>query len=316
MAWRIDVSRLQSHLRELERRQRQAIDDYNRRVDRYNDEVRRRNDNVRRAVADYNREVDRFNDNRRRAIDSYNHEVRAHNSRVMANRQRLQYAIDTLGRQPTTTMYTTFRISVEAVRTAYVRLEEHPDVNLGSDYDRLLDLSEREAANSVEVMNSLLGMPPGADAPADELVDARLTDELRKISPDLDSRWQGAVFALNPRNPDAARHFCTSAREIMVRILDTHAPDSVVVKLMPDCPRTEQGTPTRRAKVGFFLQRKGMQVEALEDFVEQDMENILELFRVFNDGTHGSAGTFDIPQLKIIRKRVEDAIFFLSRVMH
>jgi hypothetical protein len=180
----------------------------------------------------------------------------------------------------------------------------------------LVDLSEREAANSVEVMNSLLGSPPQPDGPADELVDARLTDELRKMSSDLDSRWQGAVYALNPRNPDAARHFCTSAREIMTQILDTHAPDAEVFELMPDCPRTQQGTPTRRAKVRFFLQRREMQVEALEDFVEQDMENIVQLFRVFNDGTHGSAGTFDLKQLAIIRKRVEDAIFFLSRVIN
>lgn len=301
MVRRISMSQFQSELRELERRRRQAIDQYNQNVRRHNDAVRR------------------YNDNRRRAIDDYNREARAHNSRVMANRQRLQSALNSLAnlsRQPVATRYVTFRTSVEAVSTAYVRLERHPDANLGADYDGLVDLSEREAANSVEVMNSLLGSPASTDGPADELIDARLTDELQRMSPDLDKRWHGAVFALDPRNPDAARHFCTSAREIMTQILDIHAPDAAVVELMPDCPLTDEGTPTRRAKVRFFLQRRGMQIDALEDFVEQDMENIVQLFRVFNDGTHGSAGTFDLGQLKIIQKRVEDAIFFLSRVIH
>ena len=45
------------------------------------------------------------------------------------------------------------------------------------------------------------------------------------------------------------------------------------------------------------------------------MQNIVDLFRIFNDGTHGSAGTFDMQMLSVIRKRVEDGIFFLSRLI-
>ena len=58
-----------------------------------------------------------------------------------------------------------------------------------------------------------------------------------------------------------------------------------------------------------------MALDALEDFVEQDMENIVQLFEVFNTGTHGSAGTFDMPQLLAIRKRVEDGIMFLTEII-
>jgi hypothetical protein len=49
--------------------------------------------------------------------------------------------------------------------------------------------------------------------------------------------------------------------------------------------------------------------------VDDDLENVIELFRDFNDGTHGSAGRFDLPQLAAIKKRVEDAILFLHRVV-
>jgi hypothetical protein len=44
------------------------------------------------------------------------------------------------------------------------------------------------------------------------------------------------------------------------------------------------------------------------------MENVVQLFHTFNEGTHGSAGKFDLPQLKAIRQRVEEGISFLSRL--
>jgi hypothetical protein len=113
-----------------------------------------------------------------------------------------------------------------------------------------------------------------------------------------------------------ARHFCTSAREIIARILSTKAPDDVVTATMPDCDRTLQGTPTRRAKIRYFLHSKGMKRDELEAFVESDIHNVVEIFDVFNEGTHGVAGTFDFAQLQALRKRVEDGIMFLSRLVH
>ncbi|WP_312794617.1 hypothetical protein [Tianweitania sp.] len=37
------------------------------------------------------------------------------------------------------------------------------------------------------------------------------------------------MYALNPVNTDAARHFCTSVREIFTEILDRWADDKAVV---------------------------------------------------------------------------------------
>lgn len=161
----------------------------------------------------------------------------------------------------------------------------------------------------------LSGSESDTEQPSDDLQNTMLVEELRKISHDLDSRWQGAVYALNPHNPDAARHFCTSAREIISQILELKAPDVNVISSMPSCDRNEQGKPTRRAKLKFLLTQKGMIEEPFEEFVEQDMENIVQLFRVFNDGTHGSAGTFSFQQLNSIKKRVEDGIIFLAEVV-
>ena len=84
---------------------------------------------------------------------------------------------------------------------------------------------------------------------------------------------------------------------------------------MPACEKTPNGSPTRRSKIRFFLQRSNMAESALEDFVEEDMKNVLQLFREFNDGTHGSAGRFSLDQLSAIKKRVEDAVAFLWSII-
>jgi uncharacterized protein YukE len=294
MARNINLSQLRSKLRQIESKQRQAIN-------KYNQEARKHNQNVRNAV------------------NKYNSAVRQYNARVRANRQRIKNELLRFSRQSpsvTTTRFVVYRTSVETLHRSYTQLENYAETKqLDPRYNRVLDLSERETANSLEVTNRILGGEIVGDTPAEDLENAELLDGLRKISQDLDDRWNGAVFALNPRNPDAARHFCTSAREIITQILELKAPDADVFELLPNCEKTDRGNPTRRAKIRYFLHRQGMIKDTLEDFVENDMENIVQLFRVFNDGTHGSAGTFDFPQLNAIKKRVEDGIMFLTEII-
>lgn len=291
MVIRITPGELQRRMREAQRKQKQAIDKYNQAVRQHNQKVRQ-------------------------ATNAYNQQVATRNARVRSNHQRLKNELARLSRQPTTTYLVTYRTSVHRVTTAYEHLESRA-VHYDNRFNSLLDLSEREAANNVGVLNSLLGTEGEADHAndADDIEHPDLLPELRSISEDLVARWQGAVFSLNPKNPDAARHFCTSAREIITSVLEIKAPDADVFSALPACDLTDQGKPTRRAKIRFFLSRKGMQDQALEEFVEHDMQNVVDLFKVFNDGTHGSAGTFSLGHLATIRKRVEDAIFFLARVI-
>ena len=248
MVRRISASQLKNTVRQAAQKQRQAINKYN------------------------------------QAVNRYNQAVRTYSLRVKAQRQRINSELAKLGRQPTTTRstvtrYTVFRTSVNTMHEAYVRLEQRTDVRyLGPNHEQVLKLSEREAANSLEVMNSLLGVQPDPDEESDDLQSSRLTDELRKISTDLDYRWRGAVFSLNPHNPDATRHFCTSAREVFTQILEIKAPDAEVFTTLPGCETTDEGKPTRRAKIKYFLHRRGMTDGALEECVEQDMENIVQLF--------------------------------------
>lgn len=282
----------------------------------FRSKLRQAEQKIRQAQNKYNQEVRRINQKINTAISKHNQAVRAYNARVRANRQRLRNELAKLSRQPAvriTTRTVTYRTSVEALHSSYAHLDQYADTHgLDERYNRVLDLSERETANSLEVTNRVLGDETAGDTPAEPLEDGELRDGLRKISPDLDSRWKGAVYALSPQNPDAARHFCTSAREIITEILEITAPDTVVFAALPGCDRTDRGNATRRSKVRYFLHRQGMALDALEDFVEKDIENIVQLFDVFNTGTHDSAGAFDMSQLKAIRKRVEDGITFLT----
>lgn len=292
MARRVTPSQFRSMVRQAQQKQRQAIDKINR-------EIRSHNQKVKQAVNQYNREVN------------------AYNARVRANRQRLKNEIARLNQRTTTTRYVTFRVSVNAVHTAYERLEHAADAGRFDErYNEILDLSEREAANNAGLMNALMGDAQATDAAPPNSPDSPLTPILQAISAELGDRWRGALYSLSPNNPDAARHFCTSSREIITRILNTKAPDNAVFSAMPGCDRTQQGTPTRRAKIQYFLYVQGMKQDELEAFIESDMNNVVELFDAFNEGTHGAAGAFDFAQLQALRKRVEDGIMFLSRLVH
>lgn len=285
-------------IRQAEQKEKQAISKYNS------------------AVRRWNREANSFNQKLKRAVDDYNREARKHNAAVRSDRQRLRSELAKLSRQGSTTRYVSYRTSVRTLQESFVRVEATVDRGAWGELGgTLLDLTEREAANSVEVLNSLLAPPSEGVETVPGLKETTLTNELAEISSELDQRWRGALFALDARNPDAARHFCASCREIVGGMIEVEAPDAEVLMEVSDCPTTESGKPTRRAKVQFLLQRNEMADEVLEDFVENDLDNVLTLFSVFNEGTHGSAGTFDLHQLTTIKRRVEDAIRFLYRVI-
>lgn len=273
----------------------------------FRSKVRQAQSKLRQAQSKHRQAVNKLN----QGIRTYNSKVRAHNARVRSNRDRLKREIQKLARTSSKPQYVALRTSVETVQRSYTVLENRAEAEIYDQrFDRFLDLSEREAANSASVMNALEG-----EVPENENDEAPVASEidhiLDAISQDVHDRWHGALFALSPQNPDAARHFCTSARELLTEILERFAQDEDVKSVLPDCEVTQQGKPTRRAKIRFFLHKQGISDGAVTDFVEKDMENVVRLFRVFNDGTHGSSGRFEHSQLLAIRARVEGAVSFL-----
>lgn len=279
----------------VQREQKQAIDKYNREARRYNAAVNK-------AVSDYNREV-----------RTYNAKARAHNAQVENQRRRLEQEIHRLNSRPATTTFVTYRASVKTLARTYAATEESLAGQATTPAAReLVDRGSEEAANSAYLLNAMDGDGATEDEPTeDELRSPSMRAELATFGQDLVDRWTGALFSLSPHNPDAARHFCTSAREVLITMIDSAAPDSRVAEADPACDRTDKGVPTRRAKVNFLLRRKDVHEQSIASLVEQDMDNALTLFRDFNSGTHGHAGRFTITQLNALRIRVESAIGFI-----
>lgn len=295
MVRKITPAQFKAAVNRAQRQQKQAIDNFNR-------EIRRHNTAVKKAVNDYNREV-----------RAYNAKARDHNSRVENQRRRLEQEIRRLNSRPATTTFVTYRASVQTLARTYTATEESLSGRTIIPAGReLIDRASEEAANSAYLLNALDGDGATEDDPTeDELRGASMQTELATFGQDLVHRWTGALFSLSPHNPDAARHFCTSAREVLITMIDSAAPDSRVVEADAACDRTDKGVPTRRAKVGFLLRRKGIDEQSIESLVEEDINNVLGLFREFNNGTHGHAGRFTITQLNALRIRVESAIGFI-----
>lgn len=175
--------------------------------------------------------------------------------------------------------------------------------------DKILDLIEQEQANSVITANAV----ENNEYPEENTDDIEIGNKLLSVSQDLNDRWTGAVFSLNPNNPDACRHFCTSARELFTDFIELKAPDIEVFAFNPNCAKTERGNATRKEKIKYMLRNTQLN-DSVVSFVESDIDNILELFHVLSDGTHGVAGRYDNKKLMQVKKRVEQGIYFLCEI--
>lgn len=290
----------------------------NQAINKYNQAVRKYNTAVKKQVSDYNRAVNQHNQQVKRNIANYNREVRKFNAEQERRRQRLNQAIRTFNSRPNSIRSTTtftYRESVERLQRNYISLDQANQDYYTSytEHDSKLfeEYPTRETQNSIQLYNALSGVDTGDYINPEELQRSKVTEKLDTVSRDLSSRWKGALYSLSPNNPDASRHFCTSVREIFTQIIDIKSPDNSVISFFPDC-EMHNGRPNRRYKIKYILSARSIESKQLEEFVESDIEDLLSLFRTLNDGTHGSAGKFTIPQLSQLKKRVEDSIDFIT----
>jgi len=298
---RRSAAQIRAQIRQAQAKQRQAVSKYNAAVRRYNADARQRQKR------------------RQLAVNQYNAAVRRYNAHVRDNRARIKRELDRLASQSRqrTTRTVTYRTSVDTLVRSFTQLDAAHQSGAVIVDDELLGMSGNETANSIAVLNAMLEQRTPVDPDSDEVEELRATtiaDELRAIDDDLAARWEGAVFALHPKNPDAGRHFCTSAREMLSTMLELLAPDDEVLAADPDSPLTPDGTVSRRARIRHCLARQRQTSTELETFIELDLENVLALFDEFNSATHGAAGRFDLHELRAIKVRVEDAVRYVCRI--
>ena len=273
---------------------------------------------MRQVQNNINRQVRKYNSDVKRAVNQYNSAVRQYNTKRKANISKIQRELSRLNstasnRSTITVRYST---SVNVLNSTYERIaHKYDDEQILGTNDDFMEILEQENANSLHTANIIQETENNQESLDISLQESELGEKLKLISDDLNNRWLGALFSLNPVNPDAARHFCTSTREVFTDMIDLNAKDADVFELFPNCEKTDNGNATRRFKIKYFLKKKNIECDDISDFVEQDIINILDLFHVLSDGTHGSAGKYSIMQLKSIKKRVEDGLNFLCGIV-
>ena len=284
-------------------------------VSQFRNKVSQIKNKYKQQINKVNREIDKYNRDVKRAINNYNSAVRQHNAKVLQNRSRIQNELRKLSTPHSVRTVTTYSTSVNALHASYQNVAANYDIleSVTPFQDFVYSSIEQENANSLETANIVLDNAQPASSEY-SLQDTKIMNRLSSISKDLDDRWRGALFSLNPINPDAARHFCTSAREIFSAIFDSKAIDSDVFAIFPNCEKTTNGNASRRSKIKYFLHRKGLNDVSAEAFVENDIINILELFHVLSAGTHGTSDKYTFAQLSSVKKRVEDRLIFLCEI--
>jgi len=300
-----------AYIRRINASNKKAADDYNRKVnaankksvDNYNKEVKRVNDHNKKVytqrkttIQKYNRDVDKFNAEQRRRKQSFDSAIRKLNSTPQS--KIIQYSTGSISQS-----------SIELSNT-YTNLRNDPVIKSHQTNKELITAwPERETANSLDLTNALNGHYIDGTS-VDFLKKSEIEESLDSLSSELGNRWKGALFSLNHNNPDASRHFCSSVREILIKVINTKAPDKEVFQLYPNCP-LHGNSPNRRTKIEYILYNNSLNVTTLIDFIDRDVSDVLNLFYELNSGTHGDAGKFNANQLIQLKKRVEDSIQYM-----
>ncbi|MCP4552895.1 MAG: hypothetical protein GY834_12830 [Bacteroidetes bacterium] len=140
-----------------------------------------------------------------------------------------------------------------------------------------------------------------------EIVDESCSIADAKIE-EMNSDWSillhGAEQSFASRNPDKVRHTITSLRELITQILHVCAPDDDIKETYPDAKYYDKGKPTRRTRIRYILSRKYSNT-SLAEIIEKDIAAILELFKLYQAGTHKVISSLNDDELLFILKRTK-----------
>ena len=128
--------------------------------------------------------------------------------------------------------------------------------------------------------------------------------KIKNKNPDWFVLLDGAKQSFESKNPDKVRHTITSLRELITQILHECAPDEDIKKLYNDPNCYENGKPTRRVRIKYILSKKYSNV-TLATFIDKDITAILELFNLYQEGTHKVISSLKDEELLLILKRTE-----------
>lgn len=142
--------------------------------------------------------------------------------------------------------------------------------------------------------------------------ESAIEELLGKLNVELMRLLHGARQSLESTNPDKVRHFATSLRELFTHVLHTLSPDDQVKNWSNSPTHYDRGKPTRRARLLYIC--RSLNHGPFSDFIEKDIDAVLEFLKLFQRGTHEITPTYTDSQLKIMLVRMESALRFLLEI--
>lgn len=144
------------------------------------------------------------------------------------------------------------------------------------------------------------------------IVEGRIEEILTNTgSGDLIQMWEGAKAVLNStNNPDYARHFITSLRELLTHFIQRLAPDKEICKWTSSPDDFHDKRPKRRTRLNFIC--RSINHDNFSNFLKKDIDSTLELIDLFQRGTHKVGSPYTRNQLIALKAKFEGIILFLS----
>ncbi len=142
--------------------------------------------------------------------------------------------------------------------------------------------------------------------------ESAIEELLGKLNVELKVLLHGARQSLESTNPDKVRHFATSLRELFTHVLHTLSPDDQVKNWSKSPTHYDRGKPTRRARLLYIC--RSLNHDPFSDFLEKDIDAVLEFLKLFQRGTHEITPPYTDLQLKMMLRRMESTLRFLLEI--
>ena len=182
------------------------------------------------------------------------------------------------------------------------------------------ELAARELFITTKLIKSIFSGEEPNDPDETEIIKEKLSiesiDKLRplliKLDPELLNLWIGAKECTSSDNPDNARHFNISLRELFTHVLHKLAPDEEIKSWSVNPEDFSRERPTRDARLRYIY--RGIDDKSFSPLIKKFISFTLELMVFLNQGTHKQKINMGDEQFKLILMQIEFSISQLIEI--
>jgi hypothetical protein len=182
------------------------------------------------------------------------------------------------------------------------------------------ELAARELFTATALVKSIFVGEGSKEYDENEIIKEKISIEtndrlqllLLELDPDLVNLWQGAKEAINSDNPDNARHFNVSLRELFTHVLHKLAPDKEIKSWSANPDDFKDGRPTRDARLRYIYRE--VDDDSFGILIKKSISFSKELMDFLNRSTHKPRINMRDMQFRVIMINIELLISQLIEV--